>query len=101
MPKRSGCVDSIKIGWKEYKIIEKEVIYVDGMPCYGSINHEKQEIFIRSIDTKAQQEATLLHEVLHGVSDMHGIVMDEEIVTRLADALYTVIQDNKQVRIKI
>jgi len=35
--------------------------------------------------------------VLHGISEMYTLDMSEDLVTKLADALYTVIKDNPEI----
>lgn len=90
-------INSIKIGWKEYIINivrPSQVLKTESDECYGEINYDELVINIRATDKEEQQEATLIHEVLHGVSEMYGLEMNEETVTRLANALYTVLKDN-------
>ena len=91
-------LEKIKIGWKEYKIEHSKVkstLVVEGSECYGQISYDDQVIYLREGNTEEQDRATLIHEALHGISDMYYLKLDEETVTRLGDALYTVIKDNQ------
>ena len=67
---------------------------MDGKECYGSIDYNSQVIKLRQDNSEKQNEATLLHEVIHGIADMYNLDFDEDTVTTLADALYTVATDN-------
>ena len=84
----------LKIGWKDYFIYPGEEFLNSGDELYGQIDYQQDRILLRAHNTQAQSECTLIHEVLHGISDMYGIEMSEETVTRLANALYTVLCDN-------
>ena len=44
--------------------------------------------------TKKIKQETLLHEILHGISDMYDLDMSENFVTRLSNAIFTMIKDN-------
>ena len=96
-------IDKVKIGWKEYKISKEEkcsILVVEGAECYGQISYDKQMIYLRKENSEEQDKATLIHEVLHGISEMYNLDLSEDIVTRLGDALYTTIKDNKLKLIK-
>lgn len=88
----------IKIGWKTYEIIDaspNDSLIMGGEACYGQIDYDKNRILISDQFIGADQaKATLVHEVLHGISEMYHLDLDEPIVERLGDALFTVIKDN-------
>ena len=88
---------SVKIGWKEYEIVEAEIntaMIEDPKECYGEIDYNKCKIYLNAnYDEKIKQE-TLLHEILHGITDMYDLDMSENFVTRLSNALFTAIKDN-------
>ena len=86
--------NNIKIGWKKYDILIKPTALNSGEELYGQIDYNAQTITLREINKQDQNECTLIHEILHGISDMYGIDLDEETVTRLASALYILIKDN-------
>lgn len=90
-------LDKIKIGWKTYDIkkVQPDTSLIhDPVTCYGQINSEDKVILLRDCNTKEEDEATLIHEVLHGIEHMYYIELGEDKVTRLAEALYTVLKDN-------
>lgn len=84
----------IKIGWKNYEIINKKEIYVDNKECYGCIKYDEEEIHLRNTNSKKQNNATLIHELIHGIDDMYSIGLEEEDVVKLANGIYTLITDN-------
>lgn len=87
----------VKIGWKYYEIINKEMdsdLIKDGQECFGRIDFDKQVIYLNSAYSKEQREATLIHEILHGIDNLYQIDLSEKQVALLADGLYTVIKDN-------
>ena len=83
----------IKIGWKSYEVKHAKETLNSGDALYGQIDYDKQVITLRDSNTAIQDEATLVHEVLHGISDMYGLDLNEKTVTLLGDALYTVMRD--------
>ncbi|MEG1336557.1 MAG: hypothetical protein RSC99_09105 [Clostridiales bacterium] len=87
--------EKIKIGWKTYEIQNKESVLVDNSACYGSIDYDGLVISLRQANTKKQNEATLLHEILHGIENMNNLDLGEHTITVLADAFYTVLCDNE------
>ncbi|SFE41577.1 hypothetical protein [Peptostreptococcus sp. D1] len=92
-------MNKIKIGWKEFDIehIEKEKarLNVVSGDCYGEIHFDKNKIYLNNEFSDEQKQATLIHEVLHGIERMYSIdSLDEDTVTRLGNALYTVLIDN-------
>lgn len=90
-------IDKVKIGWKEYKIklLESQQTLKTGAgECYGEIFYDEKVIHINKAYDAEFQEVALIHEVLHGVEDMYNLELGEETVTRLAQAIYTVLKDN-------
>lgn len=83
----------IKIGYKVYRIEECEPkLTIEDY--YGTIEYNDEKIYLRNSNSEEQNEQTLLHEVLHGVSEFYLLGMDEKQVTLLANALFTVLKDN-------
>lgn len=88
---------TVKIGWKDFKITitePSEVLRSVGTDCYGDIYWEKNEIRLNKANEPNQMQCTLLHEILHGVSDMASLDLSEDTVLRLANGLYSVIKEN-------
>ena len=93
-------IDKIKIGWKEYDVVKIEPdikLSYSEETCYGEIDYNKEIIRLNNNFNINQQKCTLIHEVLHGIEDVFDIELGEEKVTRLANALYTVLKDNNLV----
>ena len=91
--------EKVKIGWKEFKVTVTEpsiVLKSDNGDYYGDIYWDKSEIRLSSNNDDDQQQATLIHEILHGISDMFNLDLSEDTVLRLGNALYTVIKDNPE-----
>lgn len=91
--------ETVKIGWKEFKVNitePSEVLRSGGTDCYGDIYWEKNEIRLNKANEPDQMQCTLLHEILHGISDMQDIDLSENVVRRLANGLYSVIKDNPE-----
>lgn len=84
----------VKIGWKKYSIVSASEALNSGGALYGQIDYDRQTITLRETNTGEQDEETLIHEVLHGISDMYGMGMTEDLVARLSNALYTFLKDN-------
>lgn len=81
-------IDKVKIGWKEYKISKEEkcsILVVEGAEFYGQISYDKQMIYLRKENSEEQDKVTLIHEVLHGISEMYNLNLSEDIVKRLVD----------------
>ena len=90
----SRIPDRVKVGWKNYDVFITESRLNSGPELYGQIDHDAQVITLRGSSTHDQLCATLLHEVLHAVSDMYGLGLEEKLVEDLTNALYTVYKDN-------
>lgn len=88
--------NSVKIGWKRYDIRFAEERLNSGNELFGQIDYQTCKITLRERNTQEQNKCTLIHEVLHGVSEMYGLNMEEEQVERLANALYTFLVDNEK-----
>ena len=88
LPKR------IKIGWKEYEIRKLSSVLNSGNELYGQIDYDEQTITLRANNGCDQDACTLIHEVLHGISNMYCLALDEALVEKLANAIFTVMKDN-------
>lgn len=84
----------VKIGWKKYGIVSAGEALNSGGALYGQIDYDRQTITLRETNTGEQDEETLIHEVLHGISDMYGMEMTEDFVAKLSNVVYTFLKDN-------
>lgn len=91
-------LEEIKIGWKKYKINKISPVYElihNWTDCYGQIDYDKYVINLNENYSNDQNTVTLIHEVLHGISDMYQLKLEEETILVLADTLFTVLKDNE------
>lgn len=51
-------------------------------------------IVLREGMTRAQEEQTVLHEIVHATGDLTGVELDEKEVTAIASVLYAIFCDN-------
>jgi hypothetical protein len=84
----------IKVGWKRYKVELVDKVMVEDLECYGSCDFNTETILLREANKGKQMDETLLHEVLHAISDMYTLNLEEEVIKPLSSALYTVLEDN-------
>jgi hypothetical protein len=62
----------------------------------GECEHDANRIAIGDWLEESVADATLLHEVMHFVSDCLGLDAKEEVVAGLAQGLFQVFQDNPE-----
>lgn len=86
--------NKVKVGWKTYDVILADPTLNGGDELYGQIDYDRCTITLRAAASPDQQRATLVHELLHAVSNMYGLNLDEKLVEDLANALYCVYKDN-------
>ena len=86
--------NKVKVGWKTYDVILADPTLNGGDELYGQIDYDRCTITLRATASPDQQRATLVHELLHAVSNMYGLDLDEKLVTNLANALYCIYKDN-------
>lgn len=85
--------ERIKIGYKVY-MIESAKPNLSVEDYYGTINYGEEKIYLRDSNSEEQNVQTLIHEVLHGISEFYLLGMEEKEVALLSNALYTVLKDN-------
>jgi hypothetical protein len=60
----------------------------------GSVMSCQQKIQINSGNARGQQEATLLHEIIHAIDYRLGFDFSEAVTQALSSGLYQVLNDN-------
>lgn len=88
---------SVKILYKNYKIERREELHDGAEELYGQIQYLEEKILLREGVSVKQQEATLCHEMLHGLDDTYSIGLKEKQVEKLGNALYMLILDNPEI----
>lgn len=86
----------VKIGPYDYAIVSLDKS--DAEENYGTFASEEQEIRLRdSFKSSHMMADTLLHEILHGIWFVHGIVVrdgEERVIGQMATGLTQVLRDN-------
>ena len=92
--------NKVKIGYKEYEIVKKPEVIDLPNECYGKIDYDKETIEISDKYSQKQQNATFLHELIHGIFeklDLDDLRSNEQIVNQVSSTLYEVIIDNPHI----
>jgi Zn-dependent peptidase ImmA (M78 family) len=87
----------VKISGIDYEIAIAEKRSLDnGNILLGEISYHKATIYINQEQNEQMQQATLLHEIIHGILYHIGSELndDEKIVEGLASGLHQVFRDN-------
>lgn len=90
-------IRQLKIGGIYYYINEVEWKQEsNGNMMFGLTHKESSTIEINTLISPQLQKQTLIHEMLHAVFFEAGIEQDneEDLVNRIANVLYQVLQDN-------
>lgn len=91
---------TIKIGFKEYEIVKKPEVISEHCEAYGQILMNDEIIEISSNYNQNQQNATLIHEMIHAIFDkldMHELNSNEVVVNQVATELYLTIKNNPHI----
>jgi len=80
---------TIKILGIEYTIIERQPFHTEDHDM-GISDSIRNEIIIRWGMNQDTKESTILHEVIHALSDKMGLGLEENIVNCLESGLYSV-----------
>ncbi len=87
-------LEKIKIFGHQFDVDYREL---RGKDLLGESSNAQNRIVIDPWQAPSQQEDTFLHEIVHQISNVLGLKLDEETVWRLAAGLHTIIVDNPQV----
>lgn len=85
----------LKIGPYTWTVVRKRVRHRN-KECYGSECEATQTIELHTKNTDDRNRETLMHEVLHAVSDIYAAGMDEGQVNTLAFGLTQLLRDNPE-----
>lgn len=95
--------NKIKVGGFEYKVVRNYRFKETALA--GQAHHRTLEIRLSDVETnglkypKSKVEETFLHELLHCVDNVYNCgKLDEDMVDRLSNGLYQVLEDNKLLR---
>lgn len=90
--------DSIRINGVEYEIVYVPNLRLNDVLAFGVIDYNDAKISISTTDGTEHQRRcqTLWHEILHGIRNENGLVIENEeaVVEMFAKGIYQVLQDN-------
>lgn len=86
--------ENINILYKTYSVKQEKNLHDGQDDLYGQIHYLPEQIFLNIDASNSQKEATLIHEVIHGLDEMYRIGLNEEQVEKLGNAFYMLIRDN-------
>lgn len=87
-------ISSVKVGFLDFAIQEKDVIKFNGMDVSGLYDRENQIIEIHGALPPQQKVQVLLHEILHAVCDNYNIDLTEPENDLLAVGIASLLRDN-------
>jgi len=82
----------VQLGGHTYKIFYKPYLSKDN-GIRGRINHRRQEIHIEPENPVSQQNATILHEIIHFIETIYALDLTEEDADRISEGLLQVFSD--------
>ena len=88
--------DKVKIGGLIYDVSSSDTLCRDN-DALGSSSGNRQSILIDSTISNQLQESTFIHEVIHQLSFVHHLEIDEDGTARLESAIYAFIKDNPDI----
>lgn len=94
MLKYGGDVYRVKIMQKVHRVVMRREIG-SGDSSMGRYYERKMEIYLNDDMPLEQKQETLLHEVIHSLSEGMGVGLKEEQVRALSAGLYCVLKENK------
>lgn len=83
----------VVIGPHEYEVSFDHNIRLDD-GHNGQIHYRNQTIKLDNCEPQTQLEAIFMHEVLHGITDVFNITLDEADNDRLANGLVMFLKEN-------
>lgn len=91
--------DKVKVGYKTYKFIEWEFDNTLETGRYGECAHVMHEIRYTPVSCQIELKNTILHEILHAICNVYDLELENEerVVTRMANAIQQVMQDNPEI----
>lgn len=89
--------ERIKIGGIIYHVKNEAVVSRDNHNIDGEVNYSEQIIRLKDVIQGEYREAVFIHEIVHAMFEFCGIEQDENIVSRLSNALHMVIKDNPEI----
>lgn len=89
-------VEKVKILYKTYVVKQIDNLHDGGGDLYGQVDYIEQIIRLNPRAQLDQAKSTLLHEIIHALSEVYCIDLKEEQVEKLGTALYQLTLDNPE-----
>jgi len=91
----------IKIAYSNFDLIAKDKTWSNANEAHGTCDYDNCKIEYNSTQKRPEIVNTIIHEVLHAVIHVFDIHFDspkieEDVVTKLANGLQTVLWDNPE-----
>lgn len=86
--------NKVKILYKDYDVQEQDNLHDENGDLYGQIRYLPEKIYLNAQSSEKRKEASLIHEIIHGIDEMYFIGLKEKQIEKLGNALYVLIQDN-------
>lgn len=91
----------VKIGGSVYRIEQVGNLNDDERVLFGHLNEWKKLIQINSDPCEQTQAQTLVHEIVHAMSNEYALEFNETTTERMASAVYAFIKENDWVILAI
>lgn len=82
------------INGREWRIVFKRNLTLDGSPCWGTCDPESRTICIDSSVKGSMLLSTIVHECLHAMADEHGFKLNHKKLNPLEKAITTFLLEN-------
>ena len=93
--------DTLHIGFKSYKIVQKDLSDVDGVELYGYVDLATNVIYVDPSQESIDYKGTLLHEIMHVGFNLFGLGDDDEMPIIINEFLTTITSNMMQMLVTL
>ena len=93
--------DILHIGFKSYKIVQKDLSDVDGVELYGYVDLATNVIYVDPSQESIDYKGTLLHEIMHVGFNLFGLGDDDEMTIIINEFLTTITSNMMQMLVTL
>lgn len=86
----------VKVLYKEFAVEKQPGLHDGADVLYGRVDGIDQIITLNDDASEEQNQATLIHEMIHAYDDLMSIELKEEQTTKLGTAIYMMVKDNPE-----
>ena len=91
----------LHIGFKSYKIVQKDLSDEDGVELYGYVDLTTNVIYVDPSQESIDYKGTLLHEILHVGFNLFGLGDDDEMPGIINEFLTTITSNMMQMLVTL